>query len=202
MRAEAREDPIDKRFIRINERIRAKEVRVIDSEGGQVGILPVYEAIKLAKEKGLDLVEISPTAQPPVCRIQDYGKFLYEMGKKEKAAKKTQKNIVIKEVKFSINVDEHDFVTKKNHVLRFLDGGDKVKASLRFKGREMAHRNLGRDVLDRLIREISEKGQVEFAPRMEGNTMHAILIPRKEQAVAKPKAPKPPTQQVPPAQTG
>ncbi len=200
MGARRLEDPIDKRFIRINERIRAREVRVIDSEGGQVGILPVFEAIKLAKEKGLDLVEISPTAQPPVCRIQDYGKFLYEMGKKEKAAKKTQKNIVIKEVKFSINVDEHDFVTKKNHVLRFLDEGDKVKASLRFKGREMAHRNLGRDVLDRLIREISEKGQVEFAPRMEGNTMHAILVPKKEQVQAKPKAPKPPAPQAPPAQ--
>lgn len=167
-----------------------------------MGILPVYEAIKLAKEKGLDLVEISPTAQPPVCRIQDYGKFLYEMGKKEKAAKKTQKNITIKEVKFSINVDEHDFTTKKNHVLRFLAEGDKVKASLRFKGREMAHRNLGRDVLDRLIREISDKGQVEFAPRMEGNTMHAILVPKKEQVQAKPKAPKPPAPQAPPAQTG
>jgi translation initiation factor IF-3 len=201
-RAQRGRIPIDKRFIRINDRIRAREVRVIDSEGGQVGILPVFEAIKLAKEKGLDLVEISPTAVPPVCRIQDYGKFLYEMGKKEKAAKKTQKNIVIKEVKFSINVDEHDFVTKKNHVLRFLDDGDKVKASLRFKGREMSHRNLGRDVLERLIREIAEKGQVEFAPRMEGNTMHAILVPKKEQVQAKPakpKAPKPPAPQAPPA---
>lgn len=162
-------------------------------------MLPIFEAIKLAKEKGLDLVEISPTAVPPVCRIQDYGKFLYEMGKKEKAAKKTQKNIVLKEVKFSINVDEHDFVTKKNHVLRFLDDGDKVKASLRFKGREMAHRNLGRDVLERLIKEISDKGQVEFSPRMEGNTMHAILVPKKDQIQLKPKAPKAPKPPKPPA---
>ena len=171
-------------------------MRVIGADGSQVGVLPLFEAVKKAKEAGLDLVEISPTAQPPVCRIQDYGKFLYEQGKKDKAAKKTQKNIVLKEVKFSINVDEHDFVTKKNHVLRFLSGGDKVKASLRFKGREMAHRNLGRDVLERLIRETSDKAQVEFAPRMEGNIMHAILIPRKEQPQARPQ-PKPP--QAPPA---
>lgn len=198
------EDPIDKRFIRMNEKIRSREVRVIGADGSQVGVLPTFEALKMAKEQGLDLVEISPTAVPPVCRIQDYGKFLYEQGKKDKAAKKTQKNIVIKEVKFSINVDEHDFITKKNHVLRFLGEGDKVKASLRFKGREMSHRNLGRDVLERLIREISEKGQVEFAPRMEGNTMHAILIPRKDlvKPAAKPKAPAPPAAAAPTSQTG
>jgi translation initiation factor IF-3 len=195
------EDCIDKRFIRINDRIRAREVRVIGADGSQIGILPTYEAIKKAREAGLDLVEISPTAMPPVCRIQDYGKFLYEQGKKEKAAKKTQKNITLKEVKFSINVDEHDFTTKKNHVLRFIADGDKVKASLRFKGREMAHRNLGRDVLDRLIREVSETAAVEFAPRMEGNTMHAILVPKKEQVrPAKPKPPQaPPSQAAPPA---
>jgi translation initiation factor IF-3 len=196
------EDGIDKRFIRINDRIRAREVRVIGADGSQIGVLPTFEAVKKAKEAGLDLVEISPTANPPVCRIQDYGKFLYEQGKKEKAAKKTQKNITLKEVKFSINVDEHDFITKKNHVLRFIAEGDKVKASLRFKGREMAHRNLGRDVLDRLIREVSEKAAVEFAPRMEGNTMHAILIPRKDlqvQKPPKPKAPPAPPQAVPSA---
>jgi translation initiation factor IF-3 len=194
------EDCIDKRFIRINDRIRAREVRVIGADGSQIGVLPTFEAIKKAKEAGLDLVEISPTAVPPVCRIQDYGKFLYEQGKKEKAAKKTQKNITLKEVKFSINVDEHDFVTKKNHVLRFIAEGDKVKASLRFKGREMAHRNLGRNVLDRLIREVSDTTLVEFAPRMEGNTMHAILVPKKEQGKpAKPKPPQapPPTQAAP-----
>jgi translation initiation factor IF-3 len=176
---------------------------VIGAEGEQIGVLPIFEAIKAAKEKGLDLVEISPTAQPPVCRIQDYGKFLYEQGKKDKASKKTQKNIQLKEVKFSINVDEHDFQTKKNHALRFLSEGDKVKASLRFKGREMAHRNLGREVIDRLIKELGDKALVEFAPRMEGNTMHAILVPAKKAEQAKPaKAPKPqtpPTSQAPPA---
>jgi translation initiation factor IF-3 len=175
---------------------------VIGADGEQVGVLPLYEAVKMAKEKGLDLVEISPTAMPPVCRIQDYGKFLYEQGKRDKAAKKTQKNIVLKEVKFSINVDEHDFQTKKNHALRFLADGDKVKASLRFKGREMAHRNLGRDVLDRLIRELGEKAMVEFSPRMEGNTMHAILVPAKKdsQKPQKAKTPQqaPPKPQVPP----
>ncbi len=176
---------------------------MIGAEGEQIGVLPIFEAIKAAKEKGLDLVEISPTAQPPVCRIQDYGKFLYEQGKKDKASKKTQKNIQLKEVKFSINVDEHDFQTKKNHAIRFLEEGDKVKASLRFKGREMSHRNLGREVIDRLIKELGDKATVEFAPRMEGNTMHAILVPaKKDVKAAKPAKAKPPqappTQQAPP----
>ena len=179
----------------MNERIRAREVRVIDDESGQLGIMPPFEALKKARERGLDLVEISPTANPPVCKIMDYGKFLYEQEKKERAAKKKQKVITVKEVKFSINVDDHDYETKKNHVLRFLAEGDKVKASLRFRGREMAHRNLGRDMIDRLIRDVSEKAVVEFAPRMEGNTMHAILAPKKAEAL--PKAPKP---QAPPQQ--
>jgi len=164
----------------MNERIRAREIRVIDADGNQLGIMAPFEAIKKAREQNLDLVEISPNAVPPVCRIMDYGKFLYEQEKKERAAKKNQKQIVLKEVKFSVNVDEHDYVTKRNHVLRFLADGDKVKASLRFRGREMAHQNLGRDVLDRLIREVGEKGIVEFRPRMEGNTMHAILAPPKQ----------------------
>jgi translation initiation factor IF-3 len=110
----------------------------------------------------------------------DYGKYLYEQEKKERAAKKHQKQIVLKEVKFSVNVDEHDYVTKRNHVLRFLGEGVKVKASLRFRGREMAHQNLGRDVLDRLVKDVGDKGIVEFRPRMEGNTMHVILAPPKQ----------------------
>jgi translation initiation factor IF-3 len=164
----------------MNERIRAREIRVIDADGNQLGIMVPFDAIKRAREQNLDLVEISPNAAPPVCRIMDYGKFLYEQEKKERAARKNQKQIVLKEVKFSINVDEHDYITKRNHVLRFLTDGDKVKASLRFRGREMAHQNLGRDVLDRLIREVGEKGIVEFRPRMEGNTMHAILAPPRQ----------------------
>jgi translation initiation factor IF-3 len=157
-----------------------------------------FEALKRAREQNLDLVEISPNAVPPVCRIMDYGKFLYEQEKKERAARKNQKQIVLKEVKFSINVDEHDYVTKRNHVLRFLNDGDKVKASLRFRGREMAHQNLGRDVLDRLIREVGEKGIVEFRPRMEGNTMHAILAPPRQVPGGKKPETKP--QQAPQAQ--
>ena len=179
----------------MNDRIRAREVRVIDDETGQLGIMPPFEALKLAKERGLDLVEISPPAQPPVCKIMDYGKFLYENEKKERAAKKKQKVITVKEVKFSINVDDHDYVTKKNHVLRFLGEGDKVKASLRFRGREMAHRNLGREMIDRLIKDVADKAIVEFSPRMEGNTMHAILAPKKVEPVKAPKQQAPPQQQ-------
>jgi translation initiation factor IF-3 len=182
----------------MNERIRAKEIRVIDADGNQLGILTPFDAIKKAREQNLDLVEISATANPPVCRIMDYGKFLYEQEKKERAAKKNQKQIVLKEVKFSVNVDEHDYVTKRNHVLRFLGDGDKVKASLRFRGREMAHQNLGRNVLERLIKEVGEKGIVEFRPRMEGNTMHAIMAPPKHVPGAK-KSEKPEKQQAPPA---
>jgi translation initiation factor IF-3 len=154
-------------------------VRVIDAEGGQLGIMPPFEALKMAREKNLDLVEISPTAQPPVCRIMDYGKFLYEQEKKERAAKKHQKTTSLKEVKFRINVDEHDYEFKKNHVLRFLADGDKVKATIFFRGREMTHTNLGRKILDRLVMDIGDKGIVEFRPRMEGNTLHAILAPPK-----------------------
>src|SRR5215472_15764507 len=180
----------------MNERIRAREIRVIDADGNQLGIMAPFDAVKRAREQNLDLVEISPNAVPPVCRIMDYGKFLYEQEKKERAARKNQKQIVLKEVKCSINVDEHDYVTKRNHVLRFLGEGDKVKASLRFRGREMAHQNLGRDVLDRLIREVGEKGIVEFRPRMEGNTMHAILAPPKQvPGGKKPDKPQPPDAQ-------
>ena len=180
----------------MNERIRAREIRVIDADGNQLGILAPFDALKRAREQNLDLVEISPNAVPPVCRIMDYGKYLYEQEKKERAAKKNQKQIVLKEVKFSVNVDEHDYVTKRNHVLRFLGEGDKVKASLRFRGREMAHQNLGREVLDRLVREVGDKGIVEFRPRMEGNTMHVILAPPKQVPGGKKQEQKPQQQQM------
>ena len=182
----------------MNERIRAREIRVIDADGNQLGIMAPYDAVRKAREVNLDLVEISPNAVPPVCRIMDYGKFLYEQEKRERAAKKHQKQIILKEVKFSVNVDEHDYVTKRNHVLRFLGEGDKVKASLRFRGREMAHQNLGRDVLDRLVKDVGDKGIVEFRPRMEGNTMHVILAPpRQTPGTKKPEKPHQPPQ--PPA---
>jgi len=167
---------------------------VIDDQGEQLGVMVPFEALKMARERNLDLVEVSPTAQPPVCRIMDYGKFLYDLGKKEKAAKKTQKIITIKEVKLSINVDDHDFDTKKNRAIRFLEEGDKVKASLRFRGREMAHRDLGRAMLERLVREVGALGVVEAHPRMEGNTMHVIIAPQKKEQVQKPPKPKPQAQ--------
>ncbi len=206
-------DRIDKRFIRTNDRIRAREIRVIDDQGNQLGIMPPYEALKVAREKNLDLVEISPTAQPPVCRIMDFGKFLYQKEKQEREAKKHQKTITVKEVKFRINVDEHDYQTKKNHVLRFLDEGDKVKATIFFRGREMTRQGLGREILERLIKDIGDKGIVEFRPRQEGNTLHLILAPAKQEPPRKPKPQAPPQAvapqqpaapqpQAPPAATG
>ena len=141
--------------------------------------MPPYEALRKAREKNLDLVEISPTAQPPVCRIMDYGKYLYQQEKKEREAKKHQKTITVKEVKFRINVDDHDYETKKNHVLRFLGEGDKVKATIFFRGREMTRTGLGRQILERLIKDVESESIVEFRPRQEGNTLHAILAPKK-----------------------
>ena len=165
---------------------------MIDDEGNQLGILPPFEALKLAKEKNLDLVEVSPTAQPPVCRIMDFGKFMYEQEKRERAAKKHQHVITVKEVKFRINVDEHDYQTKKNHVLRFLGEGDKVKATIFFRGREMTRQGLGREILERVIQDIGDKGIVEFRPRQEGNTLHLILAPPKAQGGGGGQKPKPP----------
>jgi translation initiation factor IF-3 len=173
-------------------------VRVIDDEGNQLGIMPPYEALKIAREKALDVVEVSPTAQPPVCRIMDFGKYLYEQEKKERAAKKHQHVITVKEVKFRINVDEHDYETKKKHVLRFLGEGDKVKATIFFRGREMTRQSLGRGILERLIKELGDKAVVEFRPRQEGNTMHVILAPPKVQPPPKKERPAPPAPGTPP----
>jgi translation initiation factor IF-3 len=174
---------------------------VIDENGEQLGVMAPFEALKMARERLLDLVEISPNAVPPVCKIQDYGKYLYEKDKSERAARKKQKVIVIKEVKFSVTVDEHDYQTKKNQAVRFLGDGDKVKASLRFKGRQMAHRDLGYKIINRLILDIGDAGIVEFMPRMEGTTLHAILAPTKkaEPAPKKPAAASVPTEAAPKA---
>jgi translation initiation factor IF-3 len=193
-----------KSFIRINEKIRAREIRVIDENGEQMGVLPPFEALKIARERGLDLVEVSPNAIPPVCRIQDYGRFLYEKDKSENAARKKQKIIVVKEVKFSVTLDEHDYQTKKNQAIRFLTEGDKVKASLRFRGRQMAHRELGYAKINRLIQDIGEAGIVEFMPRMEGTILHAIIAPSKkpepkQAKVEQPRQQKPAPEANPPA---
>lgn len=160
--------------------IRAAEVRLIDHEGKQVGIVPIAQAQEMAREKDLDLVEISPTANPPVCKIMDYGKFIFQKKKKEGEAKKKQKVIVVKEVQFRPRIDEHDFDFKKNHVIRFLEHGDKVKCSIRFRGREMTHMELGRAVLDRLIVEVKEHGAPESPhPDVQGNRMNIVLAPNK-----------------------
>lgn len=142
--------------------------------------MPTTQAQEMAREKDLDLVEISPTAQPPVCKIMDYGKFIFQKKKKESEAKKKQKVIVVKEVQFRPRIDEHDFDFKKNHVIRFLEHGDKVKASIRFRGREMTHMELGRAVLDRLLTEIKEFGAPESPnPDVQGNRMTMVIAPNK-----------------------
>ena len=164
---------------RINELIRVPEVRLIDDEGNQVGVVPIEQARTMAREKELDLVEIAPGAKPPVCKIMDYGKYLFQQKKKQGEAKKKQKVIVVKEVQFRPRIDEHDFNFKKNHVMRFLEDGDKVKAIVRFRGREMAHQELGRAVLERLIAEVKEKGAPETNFDLQGNRMIIVLAPAK-----------------------
>jgi translation initiation factor IF-3 len=163
----------------VNERIRAKEIRVVDETGNQLGIMPPFEALKVARERGLDLVEVSPTATPPVCRIINYGKFLYQLSKRQHEARKHQRSIEMKEVKFRPQTSEHDFETKRNHILGFLEAGNKVKATIMFRGRQMAHRNLGWQMMQRLIDELGEAVQVETRPKQEGPNLTAILAPKK-----------------------
>jgi translation initiation factor IF-3 len=140
--------------------------------------MPPQQALRIAEERGLDLVEVAPTANPPVCRIMDYGKYLYQLNKKLHEAKKHQKNIVVKEVKFRPNTDEHDYEFKKNHIIRFLKQGDKVKATVFFRGREIVHQSIGRALLDRLVEELSGLGAVEARPKMEGPNLIAIFAPK------------------------
>jgi translation initiation factor IF-3 len=152
---------------------------VITDSGEQLGIMPPYQAIKIAREQSLDLVEISPTAVPPVCKIMDYGKYIYQTNKRAHEAKKNQRNIILKEVKFRPNTDEHDYEFKKNNAVRFLKEGDKVKAVVEFRGREISHSEIGRKMLERLIVDVGDAGIVEFRPRMEGRFLLAIFAPKK-----------------------
>jgi translation initiation factor IF-3 len=165
--------------VRVNDKIRAREIRVIDEEGGQLGVMQPFEAIKLAREKGLDLVEISPTADPPVCKITDYGKFLYQESKKKHEQRKHQKATQLKEVKFRPSTAEHDFQVRKNQIIRFLGEGHKVKAMIFHRGREMAHQEVSRKKMDRLLKEVGEYAQVELGPRMEANILMALLAAKK-----------------------
>jgi len=162
---------------RINEQIRAPEVRLIDDEGEQVGIVKIDQARAMAEERALDLVEVAPQAKPPVCKIMDYGKYLFQQKKKAGEAKKKQKVILVKEVQFRPRIDDHDYNFKRNHVLRFLDDGAKVKAIVRFRGREMAHQELGRAILDRLVADIEGKGAVDGYPSMQGNRLSIMISP-------------------------
>ena len=164
---------------RVNHRIRAREIRVIDEEGTQLGVMTPGDALALAEERGLDLVEVAPNGTPPVCRIMDYGKYRYQMKRKAHEAKKHQKSITVKEVKFRPNTDEHDYEFKKNHIIRFLNQGDKVKANVWFRGREIVHKEIGRALIQRLVEELEEIGTVENRPKMEGNNLVAIFAPKK-----------------------
>ena len=164
---------------RINDRIRAPEIRLIGADGENIGLVTPGRAMQLAEEAGLDLVEISPNATPPVCKIMDFGKFKYETQKKEAEARKKQKIIEIKEVKFRPNTDTHDYEVKMRNVIRFLEEGDKVKVTLRFRGREMAHQDLGRVLLDRVAEDVKELGKIESMPRVEGRQMVMMIGPTK-----------------------
>ena len=162
----------------------------MDEEGKQLGVMPPYEALRIARERGVDLVEVSPTANPPVCRVMNYGKYLYQLSKRQHEARKHQKSIELKEVKFRPRTSEHDFTFKRNHVVEFLKEGSKVKATIMFRGREMAHKNLGWQMLERLVNEVAEVGQVEARPRQEGPNLTVIIAAKKAGGkVAKPAAP-------------
>jgi len=152
-------------------------VRLIGAEGENVGVVTPQKGMALAEAAGLDLVEISPNATPPVCKIMDFGKFKYEQQKRESEARKKQKTIEVKEVKFRPNTDTHDYDVKMKNVFRFLEGGDKVKVTLRFRGREMAHQNLGRELLERVAEDVKELGKVENMPKMEGRQMVMMIGP-------------------------
>ena len=155
-------------------------MRLIDDEGNQLGIVPViFEGMKLAREKGLDLVEISANAKPPVCRILDYGKYLYQMNKREHEARKHQKSIEVKEVKFRPRTSAHDFMIKKNRIIGFLEDGDKVKATIMFRGRERAHKEIGWDMINRLLKELEDVANVETRPKQEGPNLSAVMAPKK-----------------------
>jgi len=162
----------------VNERISAQEVRVVGPDGEMIGVLPIDEAIAAAEGHGLDLVEVSPNAEPPVCKILDYGKYKYEEQKKRNEAKKKQKVIAIKEIKMRPGIDTHDYEVKMKAARKFLDNGDKVKVTIRFRGREMAHQDLGLKVLERMRDELEEMVKVEQMPKSEGRMMTMVLAPK------------------------
>jgi translation initiation factor IF-3 len=168
-----------KKFIRINERIRVPEVRLIGAEGNQLGIVSIDKARQIAEEASLDLVEVAPQANPPVCRVLDYNKFRYDQEKKEREAKKHQRQSRIKEIRLHPNIDEHDLQVKLKQALGFLKKKDRVKVDLFFKGRQIEHLDLGRKILDKFIADTQSEGQIEKEPSLEGKIMSFVLAPKK-----------------------
>lgn len=173
---------ISTKELQINEEIRAKEVRIVGEGGEQVGVMSTSAALSMAYEKDLDLVLIAPNAQPPVCRIMDYGKYRFERDKKEKEAKKKQTVVEVKEIQLSCNIDTHDFETKVKHAHRFIGDGNKVRVVVKFRGREMSHLDIGRDLLARFEEAVSDAGTVEKRPSLEGRFMSMIISPIKQPA--------------------
>ena len=167
---------------RVNRQIRAREVRLIDETGKQVGIVSLQEALKLAEEKGLDLVEIAPQAKPPVCKIMDYGKFKYELKKKEREARKKQREhqIEVKDIRMKVRIEEHDLRVKLKHMREFLEDGDKVRVRLRFRGRENIHPELGEKLFKRIVEELQDVSEVESGPKKEGPFMIFTLAPKRK----------------------
>ncbi len=167
--------------MRRNDEILAPTVRVIADDGAQLGVLPRAEALALAASQAMDLVEVSPTAEPPVCRVMDFGKFLFEQNKKSHAAKRKQKQTQIKEIKFRPGTDENDYQIKLRNIIRFLEDGDKAKVTLRYRGRELAHQEVGRRLLDRLVLDLAANAVIEQNPLMEGKQMVMMFAPKKKQ---------------------
>tara|TARA_Y100000590_G_scaffold467198_1_gene645341 strand:+ start:27 stop:560 length:534 start_codon:yes stop_codon:yes gene_type:complete len=165
--------------LRVNERISSSEVRVIGLDGKQLGILNIRDALNAAEDAGSDLVEISPEAKPPVCRIIDYGKLKYQQQKKKNEAKKKQKTIEVKEIKIRPSIEKHDYNVKMKAISKFISGGNKVKVSMRFRGREMEHQNLGLNLLKKIEDEISSIGRVEINPKIEGRQIMMVIVPSK-----------------------
>jgi translation initiation factor IF-3 len=178
--------------LRVNDRIRIPRVRVVGSDGSQIGILETRAALAMAQEQDLDLVEVAPQADPPVCRIMDYGKYKYEQAVRKKEARKKQSQVVVKEMKMRPKIDTHDYETKKGHVVRFLEQGAKVKMTIMFRGRETVHPELGQRLLDRLAEEVSDLAKVDTPPKLDGRNMTMVLSPHKD-SVPKPQQQQKPT---------
>jgi translation initiation factor IF-3 len=164
--------------LRVNREIRIREVRVIGPEGEQLGILPTPDAFRRAQEQGYDLVEVAPNSQPPVCRIMDYGKYKYELSKKDHQSRRHQKSTQVKEIKVRPRTDKHDLEIKVRQIKGFLSEGNKTKITVNFRGREMANQEMGRAVMDRIMKELADAGTIEYAPRMEGRSLIAIVAPK------------------------